>query len=194
MGVLAKALAAAAAGHLGLTVLSLGTGVLRRRPKPSAAQPKAKPCEPCSRQHTVLKTVAKMYSGGGVASAICADDVEFEDPAALCHGAEEVVEAFRALKVCKPEHLTAPALAADSGDGRSAPVVVLLHQRYFGFLEVHSVQCVTLAADGRIRRFEERWNCAPLTQLALPGAYDLARASRRLNGLVSYAGTRAVVK
>ena len=59
-------------------------------------------------------------------------------------------------------------------------LLVQLHQRYFGFLEVHSMLVVRVAADGRICAFEERWNGAPLL-----GPQPLLQWVRRVNGLTS---------
>ncbi len=45
---------------------------------------------------------------------MCSDHVTFEDAAALCCGGAEVVEAFRAVRALKPEHVTAPQVCYSS--------------------------------------------------------------------------------
>jgi len=128
-----------------------------------------------------------MYRGGGIDAVFLSPDVVFEDPAAYCVGKDEVREAFRALRACTPEQLDEPRLIVD-GDGEGATAVFALRQRYFGYLEVQSTLHVHTAADGRINRFEERWNGAPL----LEGAPF--RWSRRLNGVLSSALTPLLIK
>ena len=65
---------------------------------------------------------------------MCSDHVTFEDAAVLCCGGAEVVEAFRAVRALKPEHVTAPQVCHSS----SSSAIVLLHQRYLGCIVVRS--------------------------------------------------------
>jgi hypothetical protein len=127
-----------------------------------------------------------MYSGAGLDGAMCVDDVTFEDPAALCCGRDEAVEAFRALRAMSPEHMTPPQVCYSTAGG----CVVLLHQRYFRRLVVRSELHVRLDDTGRICSFEERWNGRPLLE---GGVFGAARAARRLNGVLSFAVTRAAL-
>jgi hypothetical protein len=130
-----------------------------------------------------------MYAGGGVDPSACTDDVEFEDPVASCKGKAEVLEAFRALGVaCSPHSLSPPTTqCANMDSGGRDTVLMDLSQEYFGFLRVRSTVAVQMANDGRICRFEERWNSATLLPSIPFGV------SRRLNGLLSYAVTRRVL-
>ena len=121
-----------------------------------------------------------MSAGGGLDAAACTEDVTFEDPAARCCGRDEVQEAFRALRICRPEHLIAPDAVAGEKPGSTR---VQLHQRYFGRLALHSELLVHTAPDGRICAFEERWNGVELLKAAP------FRWARRWNGIASAALT-----
>ncbi|CAK0862715.1 unnamed protein product [Prorocentrum cordatum] len=120
-------------------------------------------------------------------------EVVFEDPAALCCGLEEVAEAFRALRACSPEHIEEPlltdaALLCAAGEAPAGVVCLQLRQRYFGRLEVRSAVLVDTDESGRITRFEERWNMAPLVTGAL------FQWTRRLNGKLSFALTPRLLR
>lgn len=85
----------------------------------------------------------------------------FEDAAVICRGPQEIAEAFRALRVAKPEFLSHPhrisvergganhadgALAGGGGVSLAQQCIVTyyLHQRYTGFLTVRSLLQVTV--------------------------------------------------
>ena len=152
----------------------------RMTPPPSASW------QPTERDAHVQRVSALMYSGAGLDGSLCSDDVTFEDPAALCCGREEAVEAFRALRALAPEHVTPPQVCYSAAGG----CVVLLHQRYLSSLVVRSELHVQLNDSGLICAFEERWNGRLLLE---GGVFDAMRAARRLNGVLSFAVTRTAV-
>ena len=88
-------------------------------------------------------------------------------------------------EVCSVVH-TLPFPTGTSSDywNPSNTVVVLLHQRYFGFLAVRSTLVVDTEDDGSIASIEERWNHAPLAELG-----PVLRYTRRINGILSSALT-----
>lgn len=105
----------------------------------------------------------------------------FTDPVACCCGCSEVVEAFRALQWCRPQHIAAPCAYRDTDD---SAVRVQLHQHYFSStwwrgLEVRSTLLIKHAPDGRVCELEERWNDAPLLHWR-PFSW-----ARRINGMAS---------
>ena len=168
--------------HLGLSVLSCATGA-------AATCPPAPAPTDDDNDSAVGRVVAKMYGGGGLDARACCEDVVFEDPAACCVGRAEVVEAFRALKACRPRSLQPPRTCARQRVGEIERHVVWLDQHYFGVLRVRGTVVVDVrTASGRIARFEERWNAAPL--------WDIAplRWTRRLNGVLSGTLTPLVVR
>uniref|UniRef100_A0A7S4K6Z4 Uncharacterized protein n=1 Tax=Odontella aurita TaxID=265563 RepID=A0A7S4K6Z4_9STRA len=136
------------------------------------------------------------------------NEVMFEDAAAVCKGAPEVVEAFRALSFLQPELLSPPKRIEVGGmmpQHVDLRITYLLHQRYAGFLTVRSTLVVDIVLEerGRIDRkkqssnagitsarvvkFEERWNgVEPLNR-------GMFRVSRRLNGMISWMLTTLVV-
>ena len=128
-----------------------------------------------------------MYRGGGLDPNSCTADVTFTDNAARCVGRSEVCEAFRALRVMKPEHVEEPLCVAKP-DGTSE---VYLHQRYklmsSGFT-IRSTLVVQTTADGRICNLEERWNGSPLLQ------FPAFRWVRRVNGIISSVLTPLVIR
>ena len=152
-------------------------------PPPSASW------QPSARDAHVESVVSRMYAGAGLDGSLCSDGVTFEDPAAACCGRAEVVEAFRALRACKPQHVTAPQLCY------SAPrtTVLLLHQRYFGRgeggLVVRSELHVGLDDAGVICSFEERWNGKRLLGDGVGALWPV----RRINGIVSFCVTPTAV-
>ena len=179
-----KVAATVASTHSALSLASIGYGVFftgQRAEWPKAAeedQPPSKEAE------AVLEVVAGMYSGRGLSPDSCTSGCTFEDPAALCRGNLEVVEAFRALKATRPEHVAPPRLHVPAGEPDRA--VVTLHQRYFGFLEVRSTLHVHFEESGRMCSIEERWNAVPLLRPANP--------VRRLNGVLSSVLTPIVIR
>ena len=115
---------------------------------------------------------------------MCSDDVTFEDAAVLCCGGAEVVEAFRAVRALKPEHVTTPQVCYSSS---SSSAIVLLHQRYLGCIVVRSQLHVRLDDAGLMRSIEERWNGKPLPGAAFP--LHAMPAVRRINALLSFLAT-----
>ena len=100
------------------------------------------------------------------------------------------------IAVCSPKTVAVLPFNAEAATRGSAPGVTVqvleLNQRYFGFLRVKSALHVhyTAAEEGgalEIVRFEERWNGVPLLWAA-PFV-----ASRRINGLLSFRATSAVL-
>jgi len=140
----------------------------------------------------VEKIIAQMYCGKGVPVSMFAPDAVFEDPAAKCSGVHEIVEAFRALKACRPESLSKPRVIFNSyilgSDGLGSIILVELHQRYFGALQVRSYAVVETGMDGLIKRVEERWNGVPILE------FEPFPTVRRLNGLFSYALTSTFIR
>jgi len=80
--------------------------------------------QPSDRDAHIESMASRMYAGAGLDGSLCSDDVTFEDAAALCCGRAETVEAFRALRAFKPEHVTAPQVCYSSPNS----AIVLLHQ------------------------------------------------------------------
>jgi hypothetical protein len=166
--------------HVGTSLLSVGTPVAS---KVDAGEGRHKSALSPDEER-VLRVAKRIYSGGGLDEDACTAGVVFEDPVAKCVGIAETSEAFRALRVCKPEHVSEPWIA--SSDGQKT--VVRLHQRYFGWLVVRSVLHVQ-QEDSLIARIEERWKGVPLVAFPeLP--VDFPSFCRRLNGIVSYQLTR----
>jgi len=178
--------------HVVLAAASMGAGTFPGKTRgPAAAEVLAQAgnprCVSCSAPAQLAKVAGKMYRGDGLDAAFLSPDVVFEDPAVLCIGTDEVQEAFRALHAARPEQLDEPRLVVD-GESEGATAVFALRQRYAGFLEVSSTLLIHTAADGRISRFEERWNGAPLLKAAP------FRWSRRFNGRLSSFLTPLLVK
>ena len=98
----------------------------------------------------------------------------------MCCGRAEVAEAFRALRSLKPEPLSAPQVCYST----ASSVVILLHQRYFGWLVVRSELHLALDGAGLIQSMEERWNGKRL--LGSGFAVDPMRPVRRLNASFSF--------
>ena len=185
---LGEALGALAMGH----VMFAGAGIINaavqtppRSPSPLASAPLA--------TTAVAKVVTAMYSGAGIDGAALSDDATFTDPAAACVGRAEVVEAFRALGACSPEHVAPPLAVSErtvsTAGGTDDPAVhveseFFLHQRYFNGayysgLVVRSTLVVRTDNAGRICAVEERWNGAPLLR------FSAFRFARRVNGMLS---------
>ena len=116
---LTEAFGALACGHFAFSAIGMSSAFLGSSTtgRPSAAG---------SGDHQLIKVVSTMYRGGGLDSNACTADVTFTDQAARCVGRSEVCEAFRALRVMKPEHVEEPLCVAKP-DGTSE---VYLHQRY----------------------------------------------------------------
>ena len=148
-------------------------------PPPSASW------QPSARDAHVESVASKMYSGVGLDGSVCSDRVTFEDPVAVCCGRAEVVEAFRALRACMPEHVTAPQVCCST----PSTAVVLLHQRYFGRFVVRSELHVGLDDAGSICWFEERWNGKRLLGDGIRALWPV----RRLNAFLSFLVTPKAV-
>eukprot|EP00978_Attheya_sp_CCMP212_P000458 scaffold907_cov55-Attheya_sp.AAC.2 len=162
--------------------------------------------------------VNNMYSGKGVPLHYCLPrkkdgpilrfdpNATFEDPAVVCLGHEEIIEAFRALKFTNPQHVSPPRLlqlAPRKNHKNAWSATYALDQRYGGLLSVQSLLVIHLdvmdetnnTEDGTdkanhnavlIKKIEERWN-----GVALLG--NIVWYSRRLNGTTSYALTSLLV-
>ena len=137
-----------------------------------------------------------MYSGNGAGDGsvpgselTLSEDVVFEDPAAVCVGRAEVVEAFRAIKEFRPKNI-------GHARGRSADPRTLDYDisteyspQIFGgtfTYELRSRIMVTLDERRHVVRIEERWNHIPFV--------DGLRPFRRINGIVFYYLTSFLVK
>jgi len=188
-----RSAAALVGTHVVLAAASMGAGTFSpgKMRGPAAAEVVAQAgnprCLSCSAPAQLAKVAGKMYRGDGLDAAFLSPRVVFEDPAVLCVGTDEVQEAFRALHAARPESLDEPRLVVD-GESEGATAIFALRQRYVGFLEVNSTLHIHTAADGRISRFEERWNGAPLLSAAP------FRWARRFNGRLSSALTPLLVK
>ena len=175
---LREAAAALATGHALFTCVGIGSAASARSATTTTTEDLT---SHAPHVRNIVALASQMYSGGGLDPDVCAANVTFTDPVACCVGKHEVMEAFRALKYCHPEHIEAPRAQCD-GDHL---VLVHLHQRYFASawwrrgLEVKSTLLVTSDSSGRVCQIEERWNGAPLH--ALP----VFRWVRRLNGIAS---------
>lgn len=191
-----RAVAAAASVQGCLTVMSTGKGMVSDMPSYRATQDPRSGVIPTNSGELKLAAraeavVAAMYSGRGLDPAVCTETVVFEDPIACCVGRAEVCEAFRALSaVCSPVSIVRPlAVVVDRGSTDDAGAIeLLLNQQYFGgAVRLRSTVVILLASDGRVDRFEERWNGALLVEN--PAVHH----ARRLNGLLSYAFTSRFV-
>ena len=175
---IAKLVSGVVGTHAALSAASILSGALATNPTNSQNVPKDEiVCESCTKERFVKSVIGKMYRGGGVDNAGFADDLVFDDAMVSCVGRPEVQEAFRALRAAGPELVVEPKIVPDPS-GKSG-VAMLLHRRYFGSVELHTMVIVQTGADGRVNYLEERWNQAPLLDVAP------VRWSRRLNGIVS---------
>ena len=163
--------------HVAITSSSVCWAIFSPRPATSEhTLPTPAPTTPSPSEVSLLKIVSGVYSGRGITPAACTADISFQAPVLQCQGQGEVVEAFRALNACSPEHVSEPHLLHVHGN----VATVRLHQRYFGWLNVRSTLIVKLGEDGlTCEAFEERWNDLPLI------AWEAARLSRRMNGILS---------
>ena len=132
------------------------------------------------------------WFGASVAPTVQIDDqVSFADPAAICQGAPEVEEAFRALSKIQPISLSPPTLVNVQPHGDTIALTYYLHQQYGGRLRVKSLCVVRVVLrEGRfvVHRVEEAWNGVPLLD-TLPFS-----VCRRINGGVSWFLTTNLVK
>ena len=171
-----------ATAHVGTSLLSVGTPIVSKVDL-DAREGRHKSTLSADEEH-ILQVVKRIYSGGGLDEDACTAGVVFEDPVAKCIGLAETSEAFRALRACKPEHVSEPLIALSEPH----KMLVRLHQRYFGWLVVRSVLHVQ-REGALISKIEERWKGVPLVSFPeLP--LDFPSFCRRLNGLVSYQLTR----
>uniref|UniRef100_A0A7S0KYL3 Uncharacterized protein n=1 Tax=Coccolithus braarudii TaxID=221442 RepID=A0A7S0KYL3_9EUKA len=181
MAAIREAAAAAITGHAIFTAVGIGNAVVAGPPDAANHSDDLICLQP--RCLAAAQVAAGLYSGGGLEGDICTEDVTFTDPAACCSGRAEVVEAFRALRWTRPEHITTPR--ASQADGA---LHVHLHQRYFSSpwwrgLEVKSTLVLKHAPDGQICELEERWNDAPL--LRWRPFYWARRVNGRLSSLLT---------
>jgi hypothetical protein len=150
--------------------------------------------QPSEQDARLERLVSQMYSGAGFDSDSCSEEVIFEDAAALCRGRAEVREVFRALSVMRPEHISRPEVCYSSGSS----AVLLLHQRYLGFLTLRSELHVALDAAGRISGMQERWNGKqPLGSSSsiqsLMFYFDPMSCVRRANAILSHYVTTMLI-
>lgn len=123
-----------------------------------------------------------------------ASTATFEDPAAVCRGAEEIQEAFRALQALQPSSLSPPICINVQPQGEKILLTYALHQQYvlpwYGPLLLRSLLQVTVQlqtipelaeSEFWVLQMKELWGGRPL---AWP--YFLYYPSRRLNGMLSY--------
>jgi hypothetical protein len=185
---LTEAAGALACGHVACSVVGMSSAFWNA---PAASnRPAAAACSSQASVHEaqILQVVSTMYRGGGLDPNVCTADVSFTDQAARCVGKAEVCEAFRALRVMKPEHVEEP-LSVAKADGSTE---VYLHQRYslmsMSAFTIRSVLVVHTAADGRLCSLEERWRGSPLLQ------FPAFRWVRRVNGLFSSLLTPLVIR
>ena len=125
------------------------------------------------------------------------EEATFEDAAVICSGPQEIAEAFRALRVARPEFIRHPhridvKQGQDGKDSAVAQVTYYMHQRYAGILTVKSLLRVTVdTADSkkaRIQKIVEEWNGVE------PLAYYPFSLSRRINGILSWWLTSLLVR
>mmetsp|Transcript_20206 Transcript_20206/g.23128 ORF Transcript_20206/g.23128 Transcript_20206/m.23128 type:complete len:224 (+) Transcript_20206:2376-3047(+) len=120
--------------------------------------------------------------------------VSFEDPAAVCVNAEEVQEAFRALRSLNPVELSSPKCINVAPLGSTINLTFLLNQQYTlpysRPLILRSLLIVTVQLQQKqdipesefiVTSMKELWWGNPLIQ-----PYLLFYIPRRLNGIISY--------
>jgi hypothetical protein len=185
-------IAAAVSIHVALTTISIAVGIYAGKlddddPTMQENQVLAKNFEP------LTKLVTNMYTGKGVediAGARLGKNCTFEDPAAICSGSREVIEAFRALRVAEPEALSQPRVIDVDPNKEFIQVKYFLSQKYMDRLQVKSLLVVDAELSGDelvIKKIEEQWNgVKPLGFFYYP--------SRRLNGILSFNMTKLFVK
>lgn len=181
-------ISAVASAHIAITAISIGYGTYAGKIRED--DPNYQENSQLAKNFGPLTTlVTSMYSGKGVADIHgirLGKTCTFEDPAAICSGAEEVVEAFRALSVAKPESVSLPRVVDVDPNVENLQVTYFLHQKYVGGLVVKSMLVVDAELEGGelvIRKIEERWNgVRPLGFFYYP--------SRRLNGIISFNMTK----
>jgi len=127
------------------------------------------------------------------------EEATFEDAAVICSGPQEIAEAFRALRVARPEFIRHPhrihvdvKQGQDGKDSAVAQVTYYMHQRYAGILTVKSLLRVTVdmadSKKARIQKMVEEWNGVE------PLAYYPFSLSRRINGILSWWLTSLLVR
>ena len=161
--------------------------------EPRHLPPTSSPGNATNSTHTYSTTLVKL-----------AKDATFEDAAAICRGPEEIAEAFRALRVARPEFVRHPhriSLEQCTGGAAAASprciVTYYMHQRYAGLLTVKSLLRITVDISGatgdkgkkdvsggtssvQVEKMEEQWNGVEPINLAP------FRISRRINGMLSW--------
>eukprot|EP00977_Amphora_coffeiformis_P009996 scaffold2335_cov175-Amphora_coffeaeformis.AAC.23 len=139
----------------------------------------------------ITEWVTDMYAGRGIRHEHVQLDetVSFSDPAAICEGPSEVTEAFRALRLLKPQSLLTPYCVNVEPKGASIILTYILHQRYMGWISLPSLLIVDVQlrqrpdmpqSDFLVRSVEDQWNGVPLLTTYLN------KMARRVNGVVSF--------
>ena len=136
----------------------------------------------------VLKLIKDLYSGKGADKDMCCSNIVFRDPVAICEGIEEVCEAFRALKVMSPTLIEDPKLMYINDSNNNQFIEVKTKYTIIKSFSVHSICVVETDKEGKVLSIEERWNSIPLLNFP-PFTW-----AKRINGIVSYAITRLLIK
>lgn len=147
--------------------------------------------------------VSGIYSGKGAKHhphVKLADSASFSDPAAICQGAPETCEAFRALVFLKPHALETPRCVDVTPRGESITLTFALNQRYqvtnAATIVLPSLLLVDVQLQQRqdvpesdfvVLRMEEQWNGV------LPLSSYLFYFVRRINGIISYQLTKLLL-
>ena len=157
-------------------------------------------------RHFVYLTnfVADLYAGRRLlppseAHVELDENVTFADPAAICIGRDEVIEAFRALRLTlHPESLRTPQCVHVRPEGASIWVTYSLYQRYLGgWLTLPSLLVVQVQlkrrtdvpqSDFLVLSMQEQWNGVPLLANNI-----LNRMVRRGNGWLSFQLTSRIL-
>lgn len=177
--------------HIAITAISIGYGTYAGKMRED--DPNYQENSQLAKNFDPLTTlVTSMYAGKGVAGihgVRLGKNCTFEDPAAICSGSEEIMEAFRALRVAEPESVSLPRVVDVDPNVENLQVTYFLHQKYVGGLVVKSLLVVDAELEGGelvISKIEEQWNgVRPLGFLYYP--------SRRLNGIISFNMTKLFI-
>lgn len=184
---LTEAAGALVCGHVACSVVGISSAFWNT-PMASKGPDTDRSSLPSPREAQILQVVSTMYCGGGLDPNACTADVTFTDQAACCVGKAEVCEAFRALRVMKPEHVEEPT-SVSKPDGSTE---VYLHQRYslvsLSAFTIRSTLVVRTSTDGLLCSLEERWCGSPLLQ------FPAFRWARRGNGVLSSLLTPLVIR
>lgn len=221
--------------HVAFTIASIGRagiGGLQNNNDDGARKGGEEECFDAKHYDLVTDFVARMYRGRGIKSSLndksknehehehehagrrvdniigvkLAPTITFEDPAAVCVGAEEVREAFRALRALEPVSLSPVRCVNVQPRGDSITLTFLLNQQYTlplplpllysssrpPQLSIRSLLTVTVQlqqmqdiglpeSEFLVTEMKELWYGNPLLW-----PYLLFYVPRRLNGIISY--------